>query len=212
MMLRQAIVALGPRTMVPVALVGSALIGLAALFVPSPSSSIYRFTLHAPEQPRTLYISAWNDGDVFVDHDGSDGKTLTFTRRADEHDGCRWQGTETLTPIGARAYLYSYDEKILSCEADARPFERTPRRGIVTVEKMDEPMALTALEDVQAPGDLWALDDSDDDEGLTVTIEDSDDAADSDCHCGCDADFDDVAADADDADEDDDSADVRVHH
>src|SRR5689334_9794385 len=107
MMLRQAIVALGPKTLVPMALVGSALIGLGALFLPRAEPGIYRFTLHAPDMPQTIYISAWNDGDVYVDHDGSDGKTLTFTRRADEHDGCRWQGTEKLVPIGPHAYMYS---------------------------------------------------------------------------------------------------------
>src|SRR5260370_32037868 len=100
MMLRQAIVALGPKTLVPMALVGSALLGLGALLMPHAQSGIYRFTLHAPAQSNAIYISAWNDGEVYVDHDGSGGKTLTSTRRADEHAGCRWPGTAPLPPLG----------------------------------------------------------------------------------------------------------------
>lgn len=191
MMLRQAIVALGPRTLVPVALVGSALLGLAAVAMPHAQPGVYRFTLHAPMPPATIFVSAWNDGEVFVNHNGSDGKTLVFTRRADEHDGCRWQGTELLAPIGAHAYAYSYDEKILSCEPDAHPFVRTPRRGIVTVEKIDGVAALTAFDDTQAPGDLWA-EDEDDSEDLNAAIEEAvNEAVDNDnddCTCGCDAD------------------------
>jgi hypothetical protein len=193
MMLRQAIVALGPKTLVPVALVGSALISAGMLLVPHPHSGIYRFTLHAPVQASTIYVSAWNDGEVYVDHDGSDGKTLTFTRRADEHDGCRWQGTEILTPIGPHAYVYSYDEKIISCEEDAHPFVRTPRRGIVTVEQIEGNAGLTPFDDTQAPGDLWAEEEEQDGEELSAEIEEAvneaaDSADDDDCSCGCDAD------------------------
>jgi hypothetical protein len=194
MMLRQAIVALGPKTLVPVALVGSALIGVGVLLLPHGQSGTYRFSLHAPAQPNTIYISAWNDGDVFLDHDGSDGKSLTFTRRADEHDGCRWQGTETLSPIGPHAYIYSYDEKIISCEPEAHPFVRTPRRGIVTVERVDSAVALTPFDDTQAPGDLWAEADVDGEE-LSAAIEEAvneavDSVDDDDCSCGCDSDDD----------------------
>ena len=191
MMLRQAITALGHRTLVPVALVGSALFGLGALFVPHSQSGVYRFTLHAPQPPSTIFVSAWNEGDVFVNHDGSDGKTITFTRRADEHDGCRWQGTETLRPIGAHAYLYEYAEKILGCEPDAHPFVVTPRRGIVTVEKIEGNVGLTPLDDTQAPGDLWADEDAMDGDALADVEEAVNDAVDSvgdECDCGCDAD------------------------
>lgn len=205
MMLRQAIVALGPKTLVPVALMGSALLGLAALFVPHAQPGTYRFTLHAPELPNAIYISAWNDGDVYVDHDGSDGKTLTFTRRADEHDGCRWQGMETLAPIGPHAYVYNYDEKILSCEPDAHPFVRTPRRGIVTVEQIEGVAGLTPFDDTQAPGDLWAVEDEDG-EDLSAAIEEAvneavDSADDDDCSCGCDSDDDSADVDTDSAGE-----------
>jgi hypothetical protein len=197
MMLRQAIVALGPKTLVPVALVGSALLGLGALFWPHSDPGVYRFTLHAPVMANAIYVSAWNDGDVFVSHDGSDAKTLTFTRRADEHDGCRWQGTEVLRPIGARAYVYSYDEQILSCEPDAHPFVRTPRRGIVTVEKADAMLALTPFDDVQSPGDLWADEDQLDDD--TADVEDAMndvDSADDEGGCNCASD-DDADSDSD---------------
>jgi hypothetical protein len=201
MMLRQPIVALGPKTLVPVALVGSALIGLGALFLPRAQSATYRFTLHAPAMPNTIYVSAWSEGDVYVDHDGSDGKTVTFTRRADEHDGCRWEGTEVLSPIGPHAYVYTYDEKILSCEPDARPFVRTPRRGIVTVEQIGGNVALTPSDDTQAPGDLWGEEDADGEE-LSAAIEEAvneavDSLDDDDCTCGCDADEADEADDSD---------------
>jgi hypothetical protein len=188
-MTRQALVALGPKILVSVALVGGALLGLGALFIPG-SASTYRLVLHAPERPGTIYVSAWNDGDVIASHDGSDGKTITYVRRAEEHDGCSWEGRETLTPLGPRAYLYTYDERIVSCEADAKPFDRTPRTGIVTVERTDTSEEVTALDDVQEPGDLWNPDDLDGDDAADL---DELAALDADDHgCGCDHDDADV--------------------
>lgn len=190
-MIRQAITALGPKSVVTGVLVGGAALALGALFVPRAAApGMYRLTLHAPEEAGAFYLSAWNDGDVFVAHDGSDKQKITFTRRGDEHDGCSWMGTETLTPIGARAYAYSYQETILSCRPDANPFRKTPRTGIVTVERWDGAATATALTAVQPPGDLWNVtaqadcngcdcDDADEaDEDATQAIHDAEDLAD----------------------------------
>lgn len=168
-MIRQAITALGPRTVLPVVLIGGAALALGALFVPhsEPSSGLYRLVLHAPTQPGFMYVSAWNDGDVLIP--AGELKPLTFTRRSDEHDGCTWVGTERLVPIGSRAYHYSYQETIVACGPDADPFVKTPRTGIVTVEPYEGQGAPTALNAIQAPGDLWpqvADDDNDSDDIL----------------------------------------------
>lgn len=157
-MMRQALVALGPRTVLPVLLAGGAALALGALFLPGAEhgSGMYRLVLHAPEEPRSFYLSAWADGgEVLVAHDGSDHRAIVFTRRGDEHDGCSWLGTERLVPIAPRVYHYTYRETILSCRPDARPFRRTPRNGIVTVEEYDGRGAPTPLDAVQPPANYW---------------------------------------------------------
>src|SRR5262249_26293821 len=100
-----------------------------------------------------FYVSAWAEGDVFVQ--SRDAKTITFVRRGDEHDGCTWQGTERLSRLSDGAYAYDYSEKILACRPDATPFRKTPRTGIVTVESWDGEASATALAGIQPPGDLW---------------------------------------------------------
>src|SRR5206468_1208926 len=118
MMLRQALVALGPRTLLPVALVGgAALAGGALLWPQHVAPTTYRLLLHAPAESSAFYLSAWNEGEVYVDHDARNRRTLVFTRRADEHDGCTWLGTERLVPLAPTLYHYSYDETILACRA-----------------------------------------------------------------------------------------------
>ena len=185
-MMRQALVALGPKSVVTGVLVGGAALALGALFLPravastSAPAAMYRLVLHAPERPGEMYVSAWAEGDVFVAN--HDAKSLTFVRRGDEHDGCTWQGTERLTRLSPGVYAYDYSEQILACRPDAEPFVKTPRKGIVTVERWDGPATPTALTAIQAPGDLWnvAMNDDVDDE-----------------HCSDDA-ADDAADDADD--------------
>ncbi len=180
-MMRQALVALGPKSVVAGVLVGGAALALGALFVPGAVASrapvMYRLVLHAPEAPHSFYVSAWAEGDVFVPSD--DAKTITFVRRGDEHDGCTWQGTEKLTRAGEGIYAYDYAETILSCRPDARPFKKTPRQGVVTVERWDGPATPTALNAIQAPGNLWnvAANDSDDEHCMDVDIalDDADD-------------------------------------
>ncbi|HEX6839007.1 MAG TPA: hypothetical protein VF334_20655 [Polyangia bacterium] len=182
-MMRQALVALGPKSVVTGVLVGGAALALGALFLPraiaSPSApGMYRLVLHAPERAGEMYVSAWAEGDVFVAN--SDAKSLTFVRRGDEHDGCTWQGTEQLTRMSPGVYGYDYSEKILSCHPDAVPFVKTPRKGIVTVERWDGPATATALTGIQAPGDLWnvAMNDDVDDEHCTDDEDvDADDVA-----------------------------------
>jgi hypothetical protein len=164
MMLRQALVALGPRTLLPVALAGSAALAAGVLLLPRDhATSAYRLSLHAPVEANTFYLSVWNEGEVFVGHDGRDRRPVVFTRRGDEHDGCTWLGTERLIPIAPNAYHYSYDETILACRPGARPFRKTPRMGIVTVDEAAGAAELTAFDGVQPPADLWnpPLDDFD---------------------------------------------------
>lgn len=192
-MIRHALVALGPKTVATGVLIGGAALALGALFLPravaSSSPGMYRLVLHAPETPRnTFYVSAWAEGDVFV---ADPGKTMTFVRRGDEHDGCTWQGTETLTRLRNNVYAYQYNERILACRPDARPFEVTPRQGIVTAEKWGGPATPTAFNAMQAPGDLW-------NPPLAAAFDDDE-------HCN-DVDDDDAAqADEDTADIDDDA-------
>jgi hypothetical protein len=92
-----------------------------------------RLVLHAVAEPNSIYLSAWSNGDVVLTDYPDTPATLVFSTRASVSDGCRWLGTETLEPLG-RSYSYRYDETILDCDADAVPFRKTPRTGIVTVE------------------------------------------------------------------------------
>jgi hypothetical protein len=156
-MIRQALVAIGPRTLLPLTLVGGAALAAGAFFWPHAAAtpSVYRLVLHAPAMPGAFYVSAWNDGAVVSSHDAGDHQPVVYTRRGQEHDGCMWQGIERLTPIGPHAYRYSYQETILACRPDATPFVKTPRMGIVTVEKLAGAVPLTAFDAMQAPGNLW---------------------------------------------------------
>jgi hypothetical protein len=180
-MMRQALVALGPKSMVAGVLVGSAALALGALFLPhaaaAPTPGMYRLVLHAPEERGAFYISAWKEGDVFVSSTAQ--KSITFVRRGDEHDGCSWMGTEKLTRMNDRVYAYEYAETILSCKPDASPFRKTPRTGIVTVERWEGAATATALNAIQPPGDLWnttAMNDDVDDEHCDDANDEMDDA------------------------------------
>jgi hypothetical protein len=178
-MIRQALVALGPKSVATGVLVGGAALALGALFLPravaSTPANMYRLVLHAPEQAGAFYVSAWAEGDVFVAN--TDAKSITYVRRGDEHDGCTWQGTERLTRMSAGVYGYEYAEQILACRPDARPFTKTPRTGIVTAEKWAGPATATALVGLQAPGDLWNPGDDDADEHCQADVDSDDDAA-----------------------------------
>ena len=112
---------------------GAALV-LVALFEVRPAHPVgHRLALHAPKLAGAVYLSAWRDGDVRVT--GTAAGAITFRTRASVSDGCRWMGIETLVPIDAHSYRYSYDEAILACDPGAVPCTKTPRTGIVTVEE-----------------------------------------------------------------------------
>lgn len=114
-----------------VALVGLLLAATVAV-VGMGSSHKRRLVLHTVSRPCAVYLTAWRNGDVLID-DAGPLKAIKIRTRAWLSDGCRWQGTETLTPITEKRYAYRYEEKILRCEPDADPFVQTPRRGYVDV-------------------------------------------------------------------------------
>jgi hypothetical protein len=128
----------------PAALVGAALLaggalvaawGPSALPAAGPPGS-YRLALQVESDPVCYYGSAWNDGDVVLAHDASDGRTVTLTSRYDFEDGCTWEATEVLTPSGDE-YTYEYTERVVACRPGARPATACARRGVVTVEAND---------------------------------------------------------------------------
>jgi hypothetical protein len=91
--------------------------------------------LHARAEAGAVYLTAWLYGPVPVPFEGEELVPLTFTTRASVSDGCRWQATETLVPVGPTRYAYRYDETLLDCEPGATPYRKTPRTGCVTVER-----------------------------------------------------------------------------
>jgi len=126
----------------PVTLVGGALLlggvlaasvgGSPASLEPAAAPQSYRLVLDADVDPPCVYGSAWNDGDVIMPHDASDGKTIRFTSRYDFQDGCTWEATETLTPSEG-GYDYEYKEHIVECKKHATQGLACPRTGHVTV-------------------------------------------------------------------------------
>lgn len=94
-----------------------------------------RLALHTEILPNAIYLTAWRDGDVMFTFPDSQLHPITFYNRASIHDGCRWLGTESLTPIDEKTFYYDYSETILDCDAGATPFFKTPRTGLVTVEQ-----------------------------------------------------------------------------
>jgi len=121
-------------------IVAGAAVAIGIIQLPSAHENVHRvrMTLEAPppERAGTLYLSVFSDGgDVTVTTDYDQLPPFRFFTRAYVSDGCRWLGTETMTPIDANHYAYAYDEDVLSCDPGA-PFIdtiKTPRQGIVTV-------------------------------------------------------------------------------
>lgn len=93
----------------------------------------HHLVLHTYSQRGAVYLTAWRHGPVVAPFEGEELVPLTFTTVAEVNDGCRWEGTETLTPIEGHKFAYRYDEKILSCEPGADPYVKTPRIGTVTI-------------------------------------------------------------------------------
>lgn len=105
----------------------------------------FHLKLHAPNQSG-LYFTAWADGDVVSDHDGSDGKTVVYRRRLVWYDGCTWEASETLTPRSADRYDYRYREAVVSCPKGSAPNAvTTPMDGEVSVHPATDNRPLTAL-------------------------------------------------------------------
>lgn len=123
----------------PVLRLGGALLlggALAASIAPSPpaptTAASYRLVLETESDPACVYGSAWNDGDVVLPHDASDGRTVTLTSRYDFADGCTWEASEVLTPSG-NGYAYEYSEHVVECAAGSTQGNACPRKGHVTV-------------------------------------------------------------------------------
>jgi hypothetical protein len=174
------VTALAPRTLWPVALAGGAALMLGAWLWPQANSpGMYRLVLHAPVQPGAFYLSAWNEGDVFAAVDARDPKPLVFTRHAIEHDGCSWTGLESLEPLTATTYHYSYEETVDSCRLGAVPFVKTPRAGFVTLERADSDTSPTELAGEQSATELPDPAGIDDDDDCDCQVFDEDDADDS---------------------------------
>ena len=106
----------------------------------------FRLELNVPSQAG-IYFSAWGDGDVITDHDGSDGKTVLYSRRLYWYDNCEWVATEKLVPTAPDKYDYQYRETPVRCPkgATADVGATTPRDGKVTVHKLDQDKPLTPL-------------------------------------------------------------------
>jgi hypothetical protein len=119
--------------------VGGVLLGLAISQVGETKSTKERvLVLHARSEPGAVYLTAWLHGPVAMPFEGDELVPLRFTTRASVSDGCRWQATETLVPVGPTRYAYRYDETLLSCEPGSTPYRKTPRTGCVTVEWVEQ--------------------------------------------------------------------------
>jgi hypothetical protein len=112
--------------------VAALLLGTGIAMRPAAAPPKHRLVLHTTSRPDSIYLSRWMDGDVYMAVDP--GKRYTFETYAEVSDGCRWVGIETLEPIDATHFAYSYDEEMLSCRPNARPCIKTPRTGIVDIE------------------------------------------------------------------------------
>jgi hypothetical protein len=112
--------------------VAASLAGSPASLLPATDAQSYRLVLDTESDAACVYGSAWNDGDVIMPHDASDGHKVTLTSRYDFQDGCTWEATETLTP-SETGYDYEYAEHIVECKKNATPGLACPRTGHVTV-------------------------------------------------------------------------------
>ena len=100
------------------------------------ASTSFRLALQSESDPACYYGSAWNDGDVVLAHDASDGRTITLTNRYDFEDGCTWEATEVLTPSGS-GYAYAYSERVVGCRIGATPAIACARTGTVSATPVD---------------------------------------------------------------------------
>ena len=120
-----------------IALLGAIVLALGAARVSTRDHSVtFKLALSAPEEPNAIYLTRWHLGEVTATFDDGALQPITYRTRAHVYDGCYWQGTETLVPINKTQFAYDYSEQILSCEPDSVPLRKTPRQGVVTIEKL----------------------------------------------------------------------------
>lgn len=105
----------------------------------------FRFELVVGDAQGGTYITAWANGDVIADHDGSDHQTITYRRTFHWYDGCDWESHEMLVPTSADAYTYSYSERVVSCPDGSRPDGTTQRTGTIRVHPAPDTAKLTPL-------------------------------------------------------------------
>lgn len=94
-----------------------------------------RLVLYAEQRPDAIYLTAFERGERIMTFDRAELRPITFEIRAVLYDGCSWLGTETLVPLDESTYSYEYEETILECLPGAVPLFKTPRTGLVTVER-----------------------------------------------------------------------------
>jgi hypothetical protein len=93
----------------------------------------FRFELTVETAQGGTYVSAWADGPVIADHDGSDHKTITYRRTFRWYDGCDWESRETIVPVAADRYTYAYAEEPVSCPTRVSPDGAVRRTGTIKV-------------------------------------------------------------------------------
>jgi hypothetical protein len=99
------------------------------------STSGYQLVLNADREPYELeyFGSQWSNGPVLLDHNAADGRRVQFVHRFPFVDGCWWESTETLVPMNATQYRYTYTDRIVSCNEDANEGIPSTRTGTVNV-------------------------------------------------------------------------------
>lgn len=108
-------------------------VGVGKLAMHEDPSVQLQLSLHTEVIPSAIYLTAWRDGDVTVKFATGKIAPLTFRSYATLPDGCRWVGTETLTPTSATEFAYDYSETILGCDPGPSQYYKTPRTGTVSV-------------------------------------------------------------------------------
>lgn len=91
-----------------------------------------RLSLHAPVNPKFVYITAWYRGDVLLRGPSGALQPLTLETRGTAF-GCELAGHETLIPLDERSYAYDYRETVIACPEGIEAPIKTPRTGVVTV-------------------------------------------------------------------------------
>ena len=104
---------------------------LAGFHLRHAPSGHYRLELEVTQEGEDgcFYGSPWYTGAPETSRIDS---SITFQTRYDYVDGCTWESTETLVPVGEGKFSYQYSERMLSCDEDSEPGYACARSGIVT--------------------------------------------------------------------------------